>query len=105
MTAIRGGTWCRHCSGPILWVTLDTGKRMPVDPEPDDEGTVAAHRDHRGDWVGHVLTADQRTAGYEQRFVTHFATCAPVIAQRQAHRDGVAAGKVVPLRRPRTGAR
>lgn len=100
MTAIRGAAPCRACSGQVLWVTLPSGKRMPVDPEPDDDGNVAAYRDARGVWVGHVLRADERTAPFEKRFVPHFATCAPVIAQRQAERDGARGGNVVPFRRP-----
>jgi hypothetical protein len=67
---------------------------MPVNPVPDDEGNVAAMRDARGTWVGHVLKADERAAPYEKRFMPHFATCTPTNTARQ---QAIADGTVVDL--------
>lgn len=35
---------CNECCNPILFVQLDTGKRIPVDPMPNTRGNVAAMR-------------------------------------------------------------
>jgi hypothetical protein len=86
---IRGNLGhCRACPSTVLWVRMPTGSLMPVDPTPDDEGTVAAMRDGRGVWVGHVLTKDERPMPYEKRFMTHFATCDAVAARKSAIADG-----------------
>lgn len=89
MSIIRGDMIpCRACRATVLWVRMPSGKVMPVDPEPDDDGNVAAMRDGRGVWIGHVLAAGERTLPYEKRFMTHFATCPPVIARREAVKTG-----------------
>lgn len=93
--AIRGDTSaCRACRATVLWVRMPSGKLMPVDPVPDDEGNVAAMRDGRGVWVGHVLKADERTAPYEKRFMPHFATCRVV---NDARDKAIASGDVVDI--------
>lgn len=76
--AVRGATSrCRACPAEVLWVRMPSGRVMPVDPVPDDEGNVAAMRDGHGVWLGHVLKADERARPYEKRFMPHFATCKP----------------------------
>lgn len=84
---------CKACATTVLWVRMPSGKVMPVNPVPDDEGNVTAMRDGRGVWVGHVLKADERPMPYEKRFMPHFATCGAVEARKQA----IAAGSVVDL--------
>lgn len=32
---------CRTCHAPIRWAFTEKGRRMPVDPEPHPEGTIA----------------------------------------------------------------
>jgi hypothetical protein len=63
---------CRKCGAFIRWVELDTGKRMPLDLNPDDaKGNVALLG---GRW--HVLTRQEQgtLVGYS-RFRPHFSTC------------------------------
>lgn len=32
---------CRSCGAPIIWMVMEgTGRNMPVDREPDPEGTI-----------------------------------------------------------------
>jgi hypothetical protein len=71
---------CRDCHEPIRFVRMaDTGRALPVNPQPDPQitghGTVAA-RLAGGQLVGFVTTRD-RLAGYTHpyRFRPHFATC------------------------------
>lgn len=93
--AVRGDmSRCRACRATILWVRMPSGKLMPCNPVPDDEGNVAAMRDARGVWVGHVLRKAERTAPYEKRLMPHVATCVPVITARA---EAIAAGTVVDL--------
>ena len=33
-------TECRGCGAAILWVTMESGKHMPVDPEPREAWVV-----------------------------------------------------------------
>jgi hypothetical protein len=100
-TSCRIGPACR---AQVLWVTLATGGRMPVDVAADPEGTVAIYRDAAGRWVGRVLKAGEEPLAYEKRHVTHFATCAAKKLQ-DAHRQAVKAlpANVIPLDRARHG--
>lgn len=72
---------CRDCAEPIRFVTMpavdrdNPPRRMPVNPKPNDRGTVAAaligHELH-----GHVITAKSPAKPYEPyRFTPHPATC------------------------------
>lgn len=63
------------CRADVLWLVLDTGKRMPVDAKPNDDGNVAAMRDASGNWYGHVLRAGETPTPGERRYMPHFATC------------------------------
>lgn len=51
---------CSSCSAPIIWVTMDSGKSMPVNPER--VRVVLANRDFTG---GHVITG----------YLPHWGTC------------------------------
>lgn len=51
---------CRSCGAPILWVTMASGKSMPVNPER--LRVVLANADYT---EGTVITA----------YVPHWATC------------------------------
>lgn len=66
---------CRECCDPIVFVQLDTGKRIPCNPIPNERGNVAArvigHNLH-----GFVITADKQPGPfYTFRMLPHFATC------------------------------
>ena len=70
---------CASCKAPITWTQTRTGKRMPVDAEPSDDGTIrlvlAAPRTVP---VAEVLTGVRLSAARDegaQLFKSHFATC------------------------------
>lgn len=85
---------CRRCSLPIVFVqNTDTGKRIPVDAAPDEDGRVVARRvtglvvaDTRGvPLVGHVLQKGETPPAGWVRYMAHHATCRarPVRHQRR----------------------
>jgi len=65
---------CRDCRATIRFVRLESGKSMPVNPMPDETGTVAA------DWQGRVLVGyvlsktDPLRPGY-RLYRAHRADC------------------------------
>lgn len=64
---------CTRCGRQIGWVITDTGRRMPIDPEPDPTGNVICNYE-AGVLRGHVLTkGEPRPSGVA--FLPHFATC------------------------------
>ena len=80
---------CALCHDPIVWITLDTGSRMPLDPLPLDEldprGNVAA-RVIGGRLHGWVISREHPLDPLMLKMRPHAATC-PVIRDRQQHRD------------------
>lgn len=108
-----------ECRARVLFAQLASGKVMPVDVQPVEDGNVAVMRDVRGRWVGRVLKADEEPDRWERRHMTHFATCpaykakaARAAAVKAANRANTAAGgpaNVVPFdptaRRSRAGGR
>lgn len=76
---------CNLCRGRVIWARMDSGKRMPVDPAPADDGTVAIARDVTGATVGRVLRKDEQPDTWEAVHMTHFATC-PRYLQQQAEK-------------------
>jgi hypothetical protein len=77
---------CAVCGGPIIWArTMASesgrgGKAMPLDPEPNPEGNVAARVTSRTPYglgrVCRVLAKDeQHDHQTEQLYMPHFATC------------------------------
>ena len=71
-----GPTSCDSCEARIVYVRMAaTGKRVPVDPIPDDNGTVCA-RLVGNQLQGYVVS---RSRPYERpytRYTAHFGTCA-----------------------------
>lgn len=67
---------CRFCEARILFVRLDTGKAIPVNPIPDPGGNVAA------DWqgtalVGFVLSREKPLREGFHTYRPHKADCHP----------------------------
>jgi len=70
----------------MRWVVLDSGKLMPIDPEPHAQGNVLL-TSARGD--AKVLTADEMEFYLQQhpdtkRYRSHYATC----PNAKQHRKG-----------------
>jgi hypothetical protein len=62
---------CRSCGAPIVWARTDSGKRMPVDADPSEDGTLVLEQ------AGAVLRAHVvgTVPGEGSRHRAHFATC------------------------------
>lgn len=70
---------CRTCRAPVVWAVLPSGRRIPLDPEPDPAGRVRLEAIGPGtDRAAVVLNTgdaeDARAAG-EALYTSHFATC------------------------------
>lgn len=64
---------CRSCNADIRWVKMESGKRMPIDAQPSEQGNIVIE----GDWqIGRVLTKeDLAQPATSPRFLSHFASC------------------------------
>lgn len=63
------------CARTILWAKTELARPMPLDPEPNEAGNVAAYKNHAGNWYARVLRKDEQPYPYEARYMPHFATC------------------------------
>lgn len=73
---------CRKCSSPIRFVTnTDTGRRIPVDPVPDEGGSVIARPirfttgEPSKELEGHPRRRGEETPAGYALFMPHYATC------------------------------
>ncbi len=100
-----------RCSCPLLMATVTSEKdgqvkvsRMPLDPQPNPLGNVAAYKDASGRIQARVLKKGEVPASHERVYMPHFATC-PVLRQQQerakALREAAVDPVVVPFRRRR----
>lgn len=69
---------CRSCRAPVTWVTLPSGKTMPLDAEPAADGNVALLSAGRAI----VLTAGELSEERQlmppfrrKLYRSHFSTC------------------------------
>lgn len=69
---------CRSCGAPVRWVKTNTGRPMPLDPEPVPTGNVVMCLG-----LAHVLREDRDPQ--VERFNAHFVTC-PHAAQHRKPR-------------------
>lgn len=83
---------CRSCGAPIYWLTIHPGgRRMPVDAEPAEDGTVMADLTvGRGVALSRDAVAEIRRAEsemgpdfHEPLYLSHFATCPQAKAWRK----------------------
>ncbi|MGH3795990.1 MAG: hypothetical protein ACRDSP_13995 [Pseudonocardiaceae bacterium] len=89
-------TTCKSCGDVIMWVVTVDGKRMPIDGEPTETGTVSL--------TGHVpplARVVSRTGRYpgQRLYVSHFATC----RHADLHRKPVATRRITPPAMPQEG--
>ena len=66
---------CDHCGEPIWWTITAAGNRMPVDPEPTEDGNTAVYVDGVGTIRSRRITDDYPLQSYEQQVKPHAATC------------------------------
>lgn len=66
---------CRDCGLPIRFVQLPTGRLIPVNPQENTAGNVAASISGN-DLVGFVMSKDHRPGPLTPyRFMPHVVTC------------------------------
>jgi hypothetical protein len=73
-------TACNACSEPVVFATVSNKEgrppsSMPLNPNPDPDGNVAAYRDATGRLVGRMVGKGGEHLGYERLMMPHFATC------------------------------
>ena len=62
---------CRSCGAAILWVETDSGKLMPVDLTPVEQGNLFVWQQEDGTWRCSVV----EPSWGKRRHRPHFATC------------------------------
>jgi hypothetical protein len=78
---------CGSCGAPMRWgITTATGARMPLDPEPSQEGSVWIRPDGKLRALDAVERVRALEAG-EPLYVTHWETCPAAERPRRVSRD------------------
>lgn len=85
---------CRSCRAPMLWVSMASGKRNPLDRDPHPQGNVmlVEHTNDAGErWrLGVVLhnpdLLDELRALGVPLYVSHFSTCPDADEHRREER-------------------
>jgi hypothetical protein len=66
---------CARCGVEVLWTVTDAGKRMAVNPVPDEAGNTAVYRDGTGTWRSRRPTEELPAMAWERIHMPHVATC------------------------------
>lgn len=66
---------CRDCGKPIRWTVTVAGKRLAVNPIPDEDGNTAVYRDGTGRWLSRRPSDELPITGWERLHMPHVATC------------------------------
>ncbi|RWZ74902.1 hypothetical protein EQK42_16480 [Streptomyces albidoflavus] len=66
---------CMDCRRDVLWTVTDAGKRLAVDPEPDETGNAAVYRDGTGTRRSRRPSEELPLMAWEKLYVPHVATC------------------------------
>ena len=77
---------CRSCGAPIIWaISESSGRRMPIDAQPVEGGTILLQHILAGEpSMAHITKPEERVALAAQAatrgeplrlFVSHHATC------------------------------
>lgn len=81
MSKVTDPTKCRSCGADVLWVRWESGKRMPVDTEPDmrprSGGNIVLTL-RGGQELGELVADTYRADKHDpkrNRYTSHFATC------------------------------
>lgn len=72
------------CRERVLYARTERGANQILNPVPDDEGNVAAHKDVHGVWRARHAPLDERVAPPEKRYMPHMATCKKAAEARSA---------------------
>lgn len=68
---------CSSCKARIRWAVTQTGRRIPLDPDPTARGNVRLEPAAPAGvaQTAIVIPADQRARYAGQLYLSHFATC------------------------------
>lgn len=81
---------CRSCDAPIVWALTTTGKRIPLDADPDDLDRPGRFDDGNLRFVGaNPAVIEARKGGAQGEFPhrSHYVTC-PQSAQWRTRGTG-----------------
>lgn len=62
---------CSACQARIFFLTMESGKQMPVDAEPSEKGNIWIGEDG----IGRVVGKGDETTVDVPLYISHFATC------------------------------
>lgn len=80
---------CKDCGAEIVFAKTNKGHWMPLDPQPNPAGNVAAYRDIESVVRCRVVTQAEPILPYEHPAMPHKATCAgPPAAPPITNADG-----------------
>ncbi|MBT3164029.1 hypothetical protein HTV80_13005 [Streptomyces sp. Vc74B-19] len=68
--------YCPDCRAPVLWTITEAGRRLAVDPTPNELGNTAAYRDGVGTLRSRRPSEELPLLPYERLYMPHVATCA-----------------------------
>ena len=80
---------CKSCGARIIWCVTEQGKRMPVDRQPSNDGTVHVFECPEDgtdmcEVLGDILKRELAREQGEFLYKSHFATC----PNAKQHRKG-----------------
>lgn len=96
---------CPQCRKPVVWAVTEAGKRLALDPGPNEDGNQAAYRDGTpaATWHTRQLRKGQEPYRWERRYMPHVATCGK--QQRQPATPKQLPANVIPITRAKTRRR
>lgn len=75
---------CRSCKAPVRWVVMArTGRRMPLDPEPIENGHINLLDDGRAEVLRAEDVAFAQAEG-TPLYRSHFSSCEHAASHRKA---------------------
>ncbi len=87
-TDLRRINKCTACHAPIVWATTSTGKAMPVDAEPTENGNLFLMPTVDRRWLAIVLGKVDGATAPRERYTSHFATCTEAARFRKPVKAG-----------------
>lgn len=63
-----GRSTCRSCGAPVMWATTESGKRIPLNVWPADNGNLVINHDG-------LAVAPSKGPRRAARYTTHFTNC------------------------------
>ena len=73
---MSGSSTCKSCGAPVIWKVTEGGKKIPIDPEPCEDGNLILFGTG-----AHPLSMMKIWTG--DKYKSHFATCPNAAAHRR----------------------